>query len=52
MGLALSGRQEDRKFPIASAGDIFRSIYRAYPTVSAYYPNGLPTRGIEDPTRS
>ncbi|MFU1859654.1 SusC/RagA family TonB-linked outer membrane protein [Sphingobacterium sp. NGMCC 1.201703] len=47
VGLALSGRQEDRKFPIASAGDIFRSIYRAYPTVSAYYPNGLPTRGIE-----
>ncbi|MDM1292693.1 TonB-dependent receptor [Sphingobacterium sp. N143] len=47
VGLSLSGRQEDRKFPIASAGDIFRSIYRAYPTVSAYYPNGLPTRGIE-----
>ncbi|WP_286858331.1 MULTISPECIES: SusC/RagA family TonB-linked outer membrane protein [Sphingobacterium] len=47
VGLSLSGRQEDRKFPIASAGDIFRSMYRAYPTVSAYYPNGLPTRGIE-----
>ncbi|WP_333624858.1 TonB-dependent receptor [Sphingobacterium siyangense] len=47
VGLSLSGRQEDRKFPIASAGDIFRSIYRAYPTVGAYYPNGLPTRGIE-----
>lgn len=47
VGLSLSGRQEDRKFPIASAGDIFRSIYRAYPTVSAFYPNGLPTRGIE-----
>lgn len=47
VGLSLSGRQEDRKFPIASAGDIFRSVYRAYPTVGAYYPNGLPTRGIE-----
>lgn len=47
VGLSLSGREEDRKFPIASAGDIFRSIYRAYPTVAAYYPNGLPTRGIE-----
>jgi len=47
VSLSLSGRQENRKFPIAGAGDIFRSIYRAYPIVSAYYPNGLPTRGIE-----
>ena len=48
VGLSISGRQEDRKFPIASAGDIFRSIYRAKPIVAAYYPNGFPTTGIEN----
>ncbi|HTI58923.1 TonB-dependent receptor [Mucilaginibacter sp.] len=47
VGLSLSGREEDRVFPETGAGDIFRSIYRAYPTVSAFYPNGLPTYGIE-----
>lgn len=44
----LNGRQEDRIYPQAGAGDIFRSIYRAYPTVAARYPNGLPTSGIEN----
>jgi TonB-linked SusC/RagA family outer membrane protein len=48
VGLYLSGRQEDRLFPQTSSGDIFRSIYRAYPTVAARYPNGLPTTGIEN----
>ena len=47
VGLSLSGREEDRQFPETGAGDIFRSIYRAYPTVAAFYPNGLPTYGIE-----
>lgn len=47
IGLYLSGREEDRTYPIASAGSIFRSIYRAYPTVAAIYPNGLPSYGIE-----
>lgn len=47
VGLSLSGREEDRKFPITNAGDLFRSIYRSKPIVAAYYPNGLPTRGIE-----
>ncbi|MGZ3835980.1 MAG: SusC/RagA family TonB-linked outer membrane protein, partial [Mucilaginibacter sp.] len=47
VGLSLSGREEDRMFPETGAGDIFRSIYRAYPTVSAFYPNGLPSYGIE-----
>jgi TonB-dependent starch-binding outer membrane protein SusC len=45
--LSLAGRQEDRKYPISGAGDIFRSIYRAYPTVVARYPNGFPSRGVE-----
>lgn len=48
VGLSLSGREEDRFFPQVGAGDIFRSIYRAKPIVSAYYPNGLPTTGIEN----
>lgn len=47
VGLYLSGRQENRQFPIASAGGIFRSIYRAYSTIPAFYPNGLPSSGIE-----
>lgn len=48
VGLSLSGRQEDRQFPVEGAGHIFRSIYRAYPTVVARYPNGLPGTGIEN----
>jgi TonB-linked SusC/RagA family outer membrane protein len=48
IGLSLSGREEDRKYPITSADDIFRSLYRAKPIIAAYYPNGLPTRGLEN----
>lgn len=47
VGLYLSGREENRRFPTSSAGSIFRSIYRAYSTLPAIYPNGLPSRGIE-----
>ncbi len=48
VSLSLSGRQEDRQYPISSAGNTFRSIYRAYPTVVATYPNGLPSTGVEN----
>jgi TonB-linked SusC/RagA family outer membrane protein len=47
VGLYISGREEDRQYPTSSAGSIFRSIYRAYSTLPAFYPNGLPSRGIE-----
>jgi TonB-linked SusC/RagA family outer membrane protein len=47
VSLYLSGREEDRQFPVAASGDIFRSIYRAYSTIPAFYPNGLPSNGIE-----
>ncbi len=47
IGLSLSGREEDRQYPTTGAGDIFRSIYRSYPTSAAFYPNGLPTAGID-----
>lgn len=48
VGLSVSGRQENRLFPQVGAGDVFRAIYRAKPIVGAYYPNGLPTTGIEN----
>lgn len=48
VGIALNGRKEDRVYPITGAGGIFRAIYRAYPTIAPYYPNGLPTTGIEN----
>ncbi|SEB15017.1 SusC/RagA family TonB-linked outer membrane protein [Pedobacter hartonius] len=47
VGLSLSGREEDRESPTTLAADIFRSIYRSYPTAAAFYPNGLPTTGID-----
>ncbi len=47
VGLYLSGREEDRQYPTSAAGDIFRSIYRAYSTIPAFYPNGVPSAGIE-----
>ncbi|HSC39153.1 MAG TPA: SusC/RagA family TonB-linked outer membrane protein, partial [Chitinophagaceae bacterium] len=46
--LSLAGREEDRLYPMSGAGDIFRAIYRAYPTVAAQYPNGLYSTGIEN----
>jgi TonB-linked SusC/RagA family outer membrane protein len=48
VSLSLSGRQENRQFPISSAGNTFRSIYRAYPTVIARYPNGNYSTGVEN----
>jgi TonB-linked SusC/RagA family outer membrane protein len=48
VSLSLSGREEDRQYPASGGGDIFRSIYRAKPILGAFYPNGLPTTGIEN----
>jgi TonB-linked SusC/RagA family outer membrane protein len=48
VGLSLSGREEQRKYPAVGGDGIFRAIYRSKPTVAAFYPNGFPTRGIED----
>jgi len=41
------GRQEDRHYPTRSAGDIFNATLRSYPTMPAYWPNGLPGPDIE-----
>jgi TonB-linked SusC/RagA family outer membrane protein len=48
VSLSLAGREEDRQYPASGAGDIFRSVYRAKPIIAAFYPNGLPTTGIEN----
>lgn len=47
-GLSLAGREEKRHFPTVGAGEIFRNIYRGYPTVLARYDNDHPTTGIEN----
>jgi TonB-linked SusC/RagA family outer membrane protein len=47
VGLDLSARTEDKVFPTESAGSIFRSTFRTYPTIPVYYPGGLPSPGIE-----
>lgn len=48
IGLSLAGRDEERQYPTSGAGNNFRSIYRAYPTVVAVYPNGDYSTGIEN----
>jgi TonB-dependent starch-binding outer membrane protein SusC len=47
VGFDVSGRTEDKTFPTESAGNIFRSTFRTYPTLPVYYPGGLPSPGIE-----
>jgi TonB-dependent starch-binding outer membrane protein SusC len=47
IGLDIAGRTEERVFPTESAGNIFRSTFRTYPTIPVYYPGGLPSPGIE-----
>ncbi|MCO4293982.1 TonB-dependent receptor [Solitalea sp. MAHUQ-68] len=46
MGLNLSGRLEDRNFSNYGSGSIFGEVLSAYPTLPAYYPNGLPGPGL------
>lgn len=43
----LSGRFEDRNFPVRSAENIFRMLMRSKPNMPAYWPNGLPGPDIE-----
>src|SRR5690606_23361912 len=47
-GLSVAGREEKRRFPTVGAGEIFRNIYRAYPTILSRYENGYPSTGIEN----
>ncbi|PXX31181.1 TonB-dependent receptor [Arenibacter sp. ARW7G5Y1] len=48
LGVDINVRKENRHYPTRSAGDIFRAIYRTYPTIPAQYSNGLPTAGVEN----
>lgn len=48
VGIDLAGRTEDRVYPTETAGSIFRSTYRTYPTIPVYFPGGLPSPGIEN----
>lgn len=47
VSLDLSGRNEDRNFPVRSAGEIFRMVMRGKPNETAYWPNGTPGPDIE-----
>ncbi|RED97011.1 SusC/RagA family TonB-linked outer membrane protein [Marinoscillum furvescens] len=48
IGVDITARQENRLYPTRGAGDIFRAIYRTYPTIPITYSNGLPSAGVED----
>lgn len=45
--IGVTARQEDRFFPVRSAGAIFRMLMRGKPQENAIWPNGLPGRDIE-----
>lgn len=47
LSIDLSGRQENRNYPTRGSDIIFRSAARAFPTMPAYWPNGLPGPDIE-----
>ena len=47
IGFDVSGRLEDKNFPIRSASDIFRGLIQSYPTSVAIWPNGEPGPAIE-----
>lgn len=43
----ISGRMEDRNFPVRGSGSIFRMVMRGKPTLPAYWPDGTPGPDIE-----
>lgn len=47
VSIDLSGRMEDRNYSNFSAGTIFGRTLMGFPTLPAYYPNGLPGPGVE-----
>ena len=46
--LGIMARREDRNFPTAGAGTIFRMLVRGRPTEQQVWPNGLPGPAIEN----
>ncbi|MDB5022145.1 MAG: hypothetical protein JWQ28_3272, partial [Pedobacter sp.] len=47
ISIDVSGRVEDRRYSNFSSGTIFDRTLIAFPTLSAFYPNGLPGAGVE-----
>lgn len=47
MSLDVSGRQENRSFPSKDAGTIYNATLRSFPTLPAFWPNGMPGPDIE-----
>lgn len=47
VSLDVSGRSEDRKYSNFTSATIFSRTLITFPTLSAYYPNGLPGAGVE-----
>ncbi len=47
LSIDFSGRQENRNYPTRSAGTIFGSAMRSFPTSPAYWPNGLAGPDLE-----
>ncbi|MBL7699590.1 MAG: TonB-dependent receptor [Chitinophagaceae bacterium] len=47
VGVDLSGIQENSNYPVFGANDILFGLLRAFPTMPAYWPNGLPGPDIE-----
>lgn len=47
VGVDLSGVQENNNYPLFGASDILYGILRAFPTMPAYWPNGLPGPDVE-----
>lgn len=43
----VSGRMEDKNYPVRGAGAIFRMVMRGKPTLPAYWPDGTPGPDIE-----
>ena len=43
----VSGRMEDKNYPVRGAGSIFRMVMRGKPTLPAYWPDGTPGPDIE-----
>ena len=47
LSIDISGRQENRNYPTQEGGLIFNSCLISFPTLPAYWPNGLPGPDIE-----
>jgi TonB-dependent starch-binding outer membrane protein SusC len=47
MAFDVSGRMEDKNYPVRGAGAIFRMVMRGKPTLPAYWPDGTPGPDIE-----